>query len=120
MIRSAMITCSRMVTTAVLILVMTGSPATAGFTLVNPPGGSEADHAEILECIYGSGFAPVGERDYETMSLGIVVTRVPDFVGEDPLALGDNLDISAPSPSATDQIWADGEVLAAVRARFAS
>jgi hypothetical protein len=103
---------------AVLTMVMVVPPAVAGFTLINPDV-NEADHEEILECIYGDGFEPVGERDFQNLSLGVLAVRVADFVGDDPLALGDDLDIGGPSPSATDQVWVDGSVLATAHARYA-
>lgn len=102
---------------ALLAVAMMTSPAAAGFTPVFP-GVTEADHEEILECTYGDGFEPFGERDYWNEYLGILATRVTDFIGDDPLALGDDLNISSPSPSATDQIWTDGDVLATAQARY--
>jgi len=100
------------------LLVAVNLPAFAGFTPVLD--GDEPGHLDILNELYGEGFVPTSDDSFENPDLGITAIRMPDYVGENPVDVGDNLLIGSPSSMMTDQIWEDGTVNALVRARFAS
>jgi len=102
----------------VVITLAAGTIALAGYTPVSE--GRETSHLDILNELYGDGFVPVDDHSYENPGLAIVVLRILDYVGEDPVAIGDNLLIGSPTLSMTDQIWEDGTVYATARARFGS
>ena len=52
--------------------------------------------------------------------MGITVVRIEDYVGSDPEALGQNLNMVSPSTDATDQVWEEGTVVAIARGRYSS
>jgi hypothetical protein len=96
---------------ALAVLAAAGAPALAGFSGVNPPSGSEFDHQDIFDGVYGAGFGPVG---LNYANGGITATRVDDFG-----FLG-NMDVlNGTAGAQDDETWSDGIVFSEARARFA-
>ncbi len=104
---------SKMFVVGLAVVSMSGAAmAVPGYTTINPPPGTELNHAQILDLVYGGTFNLSGVRDFTNGS--VTATRVSDN------GLGGVLKILTGTPvSADDQDWSDGITTVFMEAKYA-
>ncbi len=108
---------SRGLVLAVLALGVSVGPAIADLTPVFAPPAGEMSHIQILDNIYGAGFA--GGAGVFTNGT-VTVTRVDDFLPGGGAGTPLHLLSNGPGLPQTDQIWTDGIANATAEAKFAA
>jgi hypothetical protein len=104
-----------------LVLGLAAMPVSAALSPISSPGmPGELNHVQILDNLYGAGFAPAwvapGATSYTNGT--VTATRIDDNVGGAP---GANLHLLFGAPgTGTDQVWTDGIAITSVEARFAA
>ena len=101
---------------AMMVIV---SSARADLTPVFAPASGELSHVDILNHVYGAGFAgPLGAASY-TNGL-VTATRIDDVLAGGGLGSNLNMVSGAPGLPNTDQFWVDGIASATAEAKFAA
>ncbi|MBC7836063.1 MAG: hypothetical protein H7Y88_13335 [Phycisphaerales bacterium] len=108
---------STRVLSALAIITAAGAPAIAGFTVINPPSGSEQSHFQIINTVYGGGFVPAG-LGFTNGPISAIRAHDNNGAGGTIPGFLDVLNGSAAGGD-DDQQWTDGVVSSESRAVFA-
>lgn len=102
-----------------LAMVTVLALSAAAFADFSPTVGSgEADFVDILNGIYGGGFAGAAFGGLSYTNGSITATRVDDNYGG-ALGLNLNLCTGTPGGGVSDQVWNDGQASMSAQARYA-
>jgi hypothetical protein len=98
-----------------LFLVGGAGPAGANtYTAIQPPGGGELSHSEILDLVYGSGFVTTGVSGLDFTNGTVTASRVWDTDDGD-----ETLHVYLGDESGIDRIWTDGTVQVSAQVKYA-
>jgi len=98
-----------------LFLVGRAGPAGANtYTTIQPPGGGELSHLEILDLIYDSGFVVTGPSLLDFTNGPITATRVWDTDDGD-----ETLHVYQGDANDVDRIWTDGTIRVSAQVKYA-